>query len=58
MHTFMFIQCFKSIQYLREELYCLFLTQSLLLFKILRQITIVTVLENEVEIICCLFDVV
>lgn len=54
----MFVECFESIENLYEKFYGLFLTKSLLLLQVLRQIAFVTVFQYQVKIVGSLLDVI
>lgn len=58
MHHLIHLQSFKGIDYLSEYLNSLFLRQGLILFEVLRKISLIAVLENQIEVVGCLFDIV
>ena len=58
MHYFIFDDCFEGIEDLYEELDSLFFRDGFIFFKILLKISLIAILKNEVEIICCLFYVI
>lgn len=57
-HDFIFDKCFESIENLYEEFDCLILSQILLFFLVLHEISFIAVFKDEVEIIGCLLDVI
>ena len=58
MHDFVLNKSPECVQNLDKDLDALLLGESLLALKVLREISFVAVLQDEVEIIGCLFDVV
>jgi len=54
----MFVESFKGIKDLYEELNCLLLAQRFVFLEILRKVPFVAIFKDEIKVVGCLFDIV
>jgi hypothetical protein len=57
-HNLVFNQGLEGIENLNKELDCLLFVESLFLFEIGRQIALIAILQNEIEVIGRFFNIV
>lgn len=51
-------KCFKGVQHLNKKLDSFVFSQGFFLFQVDHKIALITVLQNQIEIICSFFDVI
>lgn len=58
MHDFIFDKSLEGIKNLKKEFDGFFFIESFFLFKVCREITLITILKNEVEIVGSFFNII